>query len=100
MSLANTERAELIALRELRDAISDLATNRGKHWTRPGSREHDEQYGEQNAFKRVLQMIDGRMNGAGKSGRLHEGASAGAGQSHVLGGEEVPEALVPPAEVV
>lgn len=75
-ALEDAERAELIALRELREAVVTVAANRGGYWTRPGSRESAQQIGEQDAFKRVLGMIDGRLNGAWKREPQSEGTSS------------------------
>lgn len=75
-ALEDAERAELIALRELREAVATVAANRGGYWTRPGSRESAQQIGEQDAFKRVLGMIDGRLNGAWKREPQSEGTSS------------------------
>lgn len=99
-ALEEAMRAELIALTELRSAVADVAANRGNYWTRPGSRESAQQIGEQDAFKRVLQMIDGRLNRDRKSGRQSEGTPSGAGSGERVARGAHAEALVLPAEVV
>lgn len=99
-ALEDAERSELIALRELRDAVATVATNRGRYWTRPGSRESAQQIGEQDALERVLQMIDGRMRREGNDSAQPEGAAHVQSIGGVLAAGESAAALVSPAEVV